>query len=90
MDKTKIKETVHGVAEKAAATANEKAKVASGWKKWLWGIGAIIAAAVAWFTQGCESVTPAQVHAAHVFFHAVTGEPCMIAQPEPVVVPCKK
>lgn len=90
MDKEKIKETVHGVAEKAAATANEKAKAASGWKKWLWAIGAIIAAAVAWFTQGCESVTPAQVHAAHVLYHAVTGEPCMIAQPEPVVVPCKK
>lgn len=79
MDKEKIKETVHGVAEKAAATANEKAKTASGWKKWLWGIGAIIAAAIAWFTQGCESVTPAQVHAAHVFFHAVTGEPCQIS-----------
>ena len=90
MDKSKIKETVHGVAKKAADTANEKAKAASGWKKWLWGIGAIIAAAVAWFTQGCESVTPSQVHAAHVFYHAVTGEPCMIAQPEPVVIPCKK
>ena len=79
MDKTKIKETVHGVAEKAAATANEKAKVASGWKKWLWAIGAIIAGAVAWFTQGCESVTPAQVAAAHAIFHAVTGEPCKIS-----------
>ena len=90
MDKSKIKETVHGVADKAADACNEKAKAATGWKRWLWGIGAIIAAAIAWFTQGCESVTPAQVHAAHALFHAVTGEPCMIAQPEPVVVPCKK
>ena len=89
MDKTKVKETVHGVAEKAAAAANEKAKAATGWKRWLWGIGAIIAAAIAWFTQGCESVTPAQVHAAHALFHAVTGEPCML-KPESVVVPCKK
>ncbi len=116
MDKKKIKETVHGVADKAADACNEKAKAATGWKRWLWGIGAIIAAAVAWFTQGCESVTPAQVHAAHALFHAVTGEApclggpsrriaekpeasrpeggrgagCMIAHPEPVVVPCKK
>ena len=90
MDKSKIKETVHGVAEKAAATANEKAKAASGWKRWLWAIGAIIAGAVAWFTQSCTNVTPQQVHAAHALYHAVTGEPCMIAQPEPVVVPCKK
>lgn len=83
MDKKQIKETVHGAADKAADACNEKAKAATGWKRWLWGIGAIIAAAIAWFTQGCESVTPAQVH-------AVTGEPCMIARPEPVVVPCKK
>ena len=90
MDKKQINETVHGVADKAADACYEKAKAASGWKKWLWAIGAVIAGAVAWFTQGCESVPPAQVHAAHVFYHAVTGEPCMIAQPEPVVVPCKK
>ena len=90
MDKKQIKETVHGVAEKAAATANEKAKAASGWQKWLWAIGAVIAGAVAWFTQGCESVTPQQVAAAHEFFHAVTGEPCVLAQPECEVTPCKK
>lgn len=90
MDKTKIKETVHGVADKAATACSTKTKETSGWKKWLWGIGAIIAAAVAWFTQGCTSVSPEQVAAAHALYHAVTGEPCMIAQPEPVVVPCKK
>ena len=86
MDKEKIKETVHGVADKAADACNEKAKAATGWKRWLWGIGAIIAAAIAWFTQGCESVTPAQVHAAHALFHAVTGEPCMLepASVEPI------
>ena len=89
MDKSKIKETVHGVADKAADACNEKAKAASGWKRWLWGIGAIIAAAIAWFTQGCESVTPQQVAAAHAIYHAVTGEPCVL-KPEPVVVPCKK
>lgn len=77
MDKNKIKETVHGVAEKAAATANEKAKAASGWKRWLWAIGAVIAGAVAWFTQGCESVTPAQIEAVHALYHELSGEGCI-------------
>ena len=86
MDKTKLKETIHGAAEKAASVANTKAKQASGWRRWLWAAGAIIAAAVAWFTQGCESVTPEQVHAAHVLYHAISGEPCTLAQPAPVEV----
>jgi hypothetical protein len=90
MDKQKIKETVHGFATQAAQKANENAKTSSGWKRWLWAIGAIIAAAVAWFTQGCESVTPQQVHAAHVLYHAISGEPCTIAKPCPVVVPEQK
>lgn len=90
MDKKEVKSFVNSAASKAAAAANENAKAASGWKKWLWAIGAIIAAAVAWFTQGCTNVTPQQVHAAHVFYHAVTGEPCDIAQPAPVVVAKEK
>ena len=90
MDKKQIKETVHGVADKAADACNEKAKTASGWQKWLWAIGAIIAGAVAWFTQGCTSITPEQVHAAHVLYHAISGEPCTIAKPAPVVVPEQK
>ena len=77
MDKKQIKETVHGVAEKAAATANEKAKTASGWKRWLWAIGAIIAGAVAWFTAGCESVTPQQLNAMHALYHKVSGKRCV-------------
>lgn len=84
MDKKQIKETVHGVAEKAAQKANEQAKASSGWKRWLWAIGAIIAGAVAWFTQGCTSITPEQVAAAHVFYHAVTGEPCTLDKVSPV------
>ena len=90
MDKKEVKTFVNSAASKAAATANEKAKTATGWKRWLWAIGAIIAGAVAWFTQGCTSVTPQQVHAAHVLYHAVTGEPCTIAKPCPVVVPEQK
>lgn len=90
MDKQKIKETVHGFATQAASKANENAKTSSGWKRWLWAIGAIIAGAVAWFTQGCTSVTAEQVHAAHALYHAVTGESCTIAKPCPVVVPEQK
>ena len=80
MNKDEIKTFVNSAASKAAATANEKAKTATGWKRWLWAIGAIIAGAVAWFTQGCTSVTPQQVHAAHAFYHAVSGEPCTVAK----------
>lgn len=79
MDKKQIKETVHGFATQAASKANENAKTATGWRKWLWAIGAIIAGAIAWFTQGCTSVTPQQVAAAHAFYHAATGEPCTIS-----------
>ena len=86
MDKTQIKTTVHDVAQQAASKAHEKAKTATGWKRWLWAAGAIIAAAVAWFTQGCSAVTPQQVHAAHVLYHAISGEPCTLAQPAPVEV----
>lgn len=90
MDKKQIKETVHEVADKAAKKANEKAKGTSGWKKWLWAAGAVIAAAIAWFTQGCANVTPQQLSAAHALYHAVTGEPCTLAKPSPVVVPTVK
>ena len=76
MDKKQIKETVHGVAEKAAAAANEKAKASSGWQRWLWAIGAIIAGAIAWFTQGCTPANVEQVQAAHAIYHVVSGKPC--------------
>lgn len=85
MDKSQIKSAVHNAAQKAATAANTKAKATTGWQRWVWGIIAIIAGAIAFFTQqGCTSVTPNQVHAAHVLYHALTGEPCMLAQPEPI------
>lgn len=82
MDKDKIKTFVNGAASKAATTANEKAKAASGWRRWLWAIGAIIAGAIAYFTTGCEAVTPAQLHAAHVVYHLATGKKCVIEHSE--------
>ena len=53
--KAQIKADLHSGAARVAKTANEKAKAASGWKRWLWAAGAIIAAAVAWFTTGCTA-----------------------------------
>ena len=76
MDKTKVKETVHGVADKAADACNKKAASTSGWQRWLWAIGAIIAGAVAWFTQGCTPANVEQVQAAHAIYHVVSGKPC--------------
>lgn len=90
MNKQEIKSFVNSAASKAAAAANENAKASSGWKRWLWAAGAIIAAAIAWFTQGCANVTHEQVHAAHVLYHAISGEPCTLAKPAPVVVPEQK
>lgn len=83
MDKTQIKKTVHGVADKAADACNKKAKAANGWKKWLWAIGAIVAGAVAWFTQGCTPANVEQLQAAHELYHAVSGKPCKLAKPDP-------
>jgi choline-glycine betaine transporter len=82
MDKKEVKTFVNSAASKAAATANAKAKAATGWQRWLWAIGAIIAAAVAFFTTGCEAVTPAQIHAAHAVYHLATGSKCVIEHAE--------
>lgn len=87
MDKQQIKETVHEFADKAAVNANTKAKEATGWKKWVWAIIAIIAGAIAFFTQqSCTSVTPQQVNTAHVLYHAISGEPCTLAHPDVIIV----
>ena len=53
--KAQIKADLHSGAARVAKTANEKAKAATGWKKWLLVAAAIVAAAVAWFTTGCTA-----------------------------------
>lgn len=50
--KNEKKEVVNKVADKLADSFAEKAKAATGWKKWLWGVLAVIAGAAAWFTIG--------------------------------------
>ena len=51
-------EITKSVAAQVAATAANKAKTSTGWQRWLWGIGAAIAAAVAWFCSGESQVQP--------------------------------
>lgn len=53
--KAQVKANLHSGAARVAKSTAERAKTATGWKKWLWAAGAIIAAAVAWFTTGCTA-----------------------------------
>lgn len=55
-NKKDMKELLHNWASRSAAKANTEAKSASGWKRLLWALGAIIAGAVAFFTTtGCTA-----------------------------------
>ena len=50
------KNDLNSAAQKIATNANQKAKTASGWKKWLYAAVAILAGAVAFFTAtGCTA-----------------------------------
>ena len=54
--KKQVKADLHSGAARLAASANQKAAQATGWKKWLYAIAAIIAGAVAFFTAtGCTA-----------------------------------
>ena len=54
--KAQIKADLHSGAARVASKANSKAKVATGWRKWLYAIAAVIAGAVAFFTAtGCTA-----------------------------------
>ena len=53
--KAQVKANLHSGAARVAKKANENAKTATGWKRWLWAAAAIVAAAVAWFTAACTA-----------------------------------
>jgi hypothetical protein len=74
---TEQKNRLQGVADKAAQKVAEKAKAASGWKKWLYGVLAVLLGAAAYFLSGCGQVTPEQLQAVHGVYHVVTGKPCV-------------
>lgn len=75
--KSQIKADLHSGASRIATTANKKAAAATGWRKWLYALIAIVAGAVAFFTS--TSCTPAHVEQAatvHELYHALSGTPC--------------
>ena len=77
--KSQIKADLHSGASRLASSANKKASTATGWRKWLYALIAIIAGAVAFFTS--PSCTPAQVKTAapvHELYHVITGTDCTI------------
>jgi uncharacterized membrane protein HdeD (DUF308 family) len=54
--KAQAKADLHSGAARVASKANEKAKAATGWKRWIYAALAIIAGAVAFFTAtGCTA-----------------------------------
>lgn len=54
--KAQVKADLHSGAARVASKANEKARNATGWKKWLYAALAIIAGAIAFFTAtGCTA-----------------------------------
>lgn len=53
--KAQIKADLHSGAARVAKSTAEKAKTATGWRKWLFVAAAIVAAAVAWFTTSCTA-----------------------------------
>ena len=75
--KAQIKADLHSGAAKVAASANSKAKEATGWRKWLYAAVAVIAGAVAFFTATGCTATYSQSAAGDIQFSAtvVTPEP---------------
>lgn len=70
---------LHSGASRIATSANKKAATASGWRKWIYALIAIIAGAVAFFTS--TSCTPAQVktaHTVHELYHVLYGTDCTL------------
>ncbi len=58
---SKITKIAQEVAGQAAEVCNKNAKSTGGWRRWLWAAGAVIAAAVAWFTGSTYQQQPEQV-----------------------------
>lgn len=81
--KENARNKVNAAAVGAARRAAEKAKTASGWKKWVLIAATALLALLAGLTQvGCKNITPAQIQGARNIYHAVSGKPCVfVIQP---------
>lgn len=76
--KENARNKVNTAAVTAARKTAEKAKTASGWKKWVLIAATALLALLAGLTQvGCENITPEQIQGAHNIYHAVSGKPCV-------------
>lgn len=76
--KENARNRVNAAATAAARKTAEKAKTASGWKKWVLIAATALLALLAGLTQvGCKNITPAQIQGAHNAYHVVTGKPCV-------------
>lgn len=73
--KAQIKADLHSGAARVAANANSKAKTATGWKKWLYAIAAVLAGAVAFFTTTGCTASYTQSAAGDITFSATVVEP---------------
>lgn len=80
--KKQVKADLHSGAARLAESANQKAKTATGWKRWLYVLAAILAGAVAWFTTGCTPEAARQAVYIHEVYHVLTDTECKLAQPD--------
>jgi hypothetical protein len=76
--KNAVRDTLHTLAAQGAETAKANAQTSTGWVRWLWILAMAIAGALAWFTTGCERLTPQQMEAAHSILHLVSHTPCVL------------
>lgn len=61
-----MKTALNSTASKIATAANAKAKIATGWKKWIYAAAAIIAGAVAFFTATACTASYSQTAAGDI------------------------
>ena len=75
--KDAVRDTLHTLAAEGAKTAKARALASTGWVRWLWILAMAVAGALAWFTTGCERLSPQQIEAAHTILHLVSHTPCV-------------
>lgn len=73
--KAQVKADLHSGAARVAANANSKAKAASGWKRWIYAVLAIVAGAVAFFTATSCTVHYEQSATGGIRFSGTVIEP---------------
>lgn len=73
--KSQIKADLHSGASRVAAKANKKAKESAGWRRWVYAVVAILAAAVAFFTASGCTATYSQTAAGDISANVTIVQP---------------